>query len=264
MSHFKTPVGVYAHGPLVTVHEDTPVATVLALLEERNISAVPVVDAHKLPVGVVSRTDLLRIGTLRPRDGARRRALVDLPAKRAAEVMHLGIVSVPRSTPVVTAAKRMVDERIHRLFVTNEEGELIQVFGTREILDAITESRVPTPIGEVMSRKPFTIPSDAALSLATTRLEQAHTQGLVVVDPEGWPIGLFTQRDALLARDLSPNSVVEDAMSHGMLCLPKRTPLHRAAAQASHSRARRVLVVDDTVVVGVLTGLDFARLAHGT
>ena len=50
-------------------------------------------------------------------------------------------------------------------------------------------------------------------------------------------------------------------MSYAMLCLNVRTPLFRAAAQAYETRARRILVIDDRRVMGVVTGLDFARAA---
>lgn len=268
MGHFHTPIGAYARGPLQSVRPDTPLPAIHALFEERGISAVPVVDPAKGPVGVVSRTDLLRVGTPRPRrgkdDGPRseRVALVDFPEKLAADVMHEGVVALPREATVAVAAARMVNDRIHRIFVTNE-GHLDQVFGTREVMEAVWESRVATPIGMVMSRKPFTIPVTASLADATTRLEQAHAQGLVVVDEERWPIGVFTQREALLARDQEPTASVEIGMSHALLCLHRTTPLYRAAAQAAVTRARRVLVIDDKEAVGVVTGLDFARLARG-
>ena len=44
-----------------------------------------------------------------------------------------------------------------------------------------------------------------------------------------------------------------------MLCLHASTPLYRAAAHAYATRARRVLVTEDHRVIGVLTGIDFAR-----
>lgn len=266
MGHFHTPIGAYARGPLQTVRPDTPLPAIHALFEERGISAVPVVDPAKGPLGVVSRTDLLRVGTPRPRRGEQRperAALVDFPeTKLAADVMHEGVVALRREATVAEAAGRMVHDRIHRVFVT-DDGRLDQVFGTREIMEAVWESRVATPIGMVMSRKPFTIPVTASLADATARLEQAHAQGLVVVDEERWPIGVFTQREALLARDQDPTASVELGMSHALLCLHRTTPLHRAAAQAAVTRARRVLVIDDKEAVGVVTGLDFARLARG-
>ncbi|MBK6515440.1 MAG: CBS domain-containing protein [Polyangiaceae bacterium] len=61
-----------------------------SLLEERNISAVPVVDASGSPLGVISRTDLLRVGTPRPKERRTTTVLVDLPEKTAGDIMHPG------------------------------------------------------------------------------------------------------------------------------------------------------------------------------
>ena len=262
MAHYNVPIGAYAHGPLVTVRLDQPVSDVHSLLEERNISAVPVVDASGSPLGVISRTDLLRVGTPRPKERRTTTVLVDLPEKTAKDIMHPGVVSMPSDATVAQAATKMVHDRIHRIFVT-KDGVLSQVFGTREVMMAIYESRVTTQLGEVMTKKPFTIPATATLADATKRIEQAHTQGLVVVDEEGWPVGVYTQREALLARGDSATTPVELRMSHSLLCLNVKVPLYRAAAHAAGTRARRVLVVDEKQAVGVVSGLDFARLARG-
>jgi CBS domain-containing protein len=256
-----TPVAVYARTHVVTVAHDLPAEGVLRLLEERGISAVPVLDAEGAPIGVVSRTDLLRVGAPRCEDGRYRSFLVDLPALSATDVMHRGVVTVRRTTSVAEAAEVMAKRHLHRVFVEDERGGLSAVFGTREAMLAIGDARIDTPIGSVMSRGALTVPWDAATSLATSRLAWADAQGLVVVEND-WPLGLFTQREALLARASSPNQPVEDAMSHALLCLRTTTPLHRAALQAAHTKARRVLVVEDRKLVGMLTGLDFARLAR--
>ena len=55
----------------------------------------------------------------------------------------------------------------------------------------------------------------------------------------------------------------EEAMSYAMLCLQKDTPLHRAAAHAADTRARRVIVTDKRQTVGIMTGIDFARAVSG-
>jgi hypothetical protein len=44
------------------------------------------------------------------------------------------------------------------------------------------------------------------------RLEKAHVIGRVVVEDD-WPVGLFTQREALDARDRERNTPVEEVMS---------------------------------------------------
>ena len=50
-------------------------------------------------------------------------------------------------------------------------------------------------------------------------------------------------------------------MNPAMLSLEADTPLHRAAAQAEALRVRRVIVVNNRQIEGILTGVDFARAA---
>jgi CBS domain-containing protein len=76
-----------------------------------------------------------------------------------------------------------------------------------------------------------------------------------------WPVGIFTQVEALESRDVPRNTPVEDVMSSRILALRPDTLLHRAAAQAAATRVRRVIVQDGDRLAGILTGLDFARAA---
>lgn len=259
MTNFAMPVSLYMQEPVITVPEGAPLSEVHRVLAERQISCVPIVDGGGAPVGVLSRTDLLRIGRLTTKTRGRG-MLLSLPDQTAREAMHTGVFTVTPDTQVAQAANVLVKRHIHRLFV-EEGGRLVGVLSTKDLLLAIRDKRVATPIREAMAAPVFTIPASAPLSLATDRLARAHVSGLVVVDEEEWPVGTFTQTEALLARDVHTDTPVEEVMSHAMLCLEVRTPLHRAAAQAHATRARRVLAVEDRRVQGVLTGLDFARAA---
>jgi CBS domain-containing protein len=174
--------------------------------------------------------------------------------------MRPGIFTAAPATHVAQAAHVLVKRRIHRLFV-EDAGRLVGVFSTQDLLLAIRDQRIPMPIGQAMACPAFTIPMTAPLSVAVDQFAAAHVSGLVVVDEEEWPVGTFTQTEALLARDVHTDTPVEDVMSHAILCLDVRTPLYRAAAQAHATRARRVLAVEHRHVKGVLTGLDFARAA---
>lgn len=259
MTNFAMPVSLYMSAPVFTVDEGATLADVQRALTSHDVSSVAVTGEGGRPVGVISRTDLLRVG----RVGARalgKKALLTLPDLPVREVMRREIVSVGPSTQVSEAARLMVDRHIHRVFVT-EGGALGGVLSTKDVLSAIRDKRVTAPISSVMSSPVFTIRAVEPVSLATDRLEKAHVSGLVVVDEEEWPVGTFTQLEGLAARFLSGETPVEEAMSYAMLCLDVRTPLHRAAAQAHATRARRVLAVEDRKVKGILTGIDFARAA---
>jgi CBS domain-containing protein len=264
MTHFAMPVATYMTRPVISVSPDTPLDRVHRLLSERRISCVPVVEPGGRPAGVLSRTDLIKLGRLSMGPLGRVEAL-SMPAATAGEKMRSGVVTVAEDTPVATAARLLAKQRIHRVFVTGSTGtQLTGVFGTKEILLAIRDKRPASAIGEHMSKPAYTVPMTTELSRAMDRLWSAHVSGLVVVDEDERPVGLFTQVEALLARDLPPEAPVEAAMSYAMLCLHASTPLHRAAAHAYATYARRVLVTEDHRVVGVLTGLDFARAIAAT
>lgn len=261
MTHFAMPVSTYMTKPVISVSPDTPIEEVYRVLTERGISCVPVVESDGRAVGVLSRTDLLKLGRVSNGALSRVRAL-SWPAATAAEKMHVGVVAVTAQTPVATAARMMAKQRIHRVFVT-DGAEPLGVLSTKELLLAIRDRRSLTPISEHMSRPPYTIPLETELSRAMDRLWNAHVGGLVVIDEEERPVGVFTQVEALLARDLPAETKLEDTMSYAMLCLHASTPLFRAAAHAHATRARRVLVTEDHRVTGVMTGIDFARAIGG-
>ena len=115
-------------------------------------------------------------------------------------------------------------------------------------------------------RDPFflgvTVRASEPISLATDRLERANISGLIVVD-DGWPVGLFSQREALEARDCPRDTRVDEAMRSAMLALDVETPLYRAAAQAAELQVRRIIAMKHRSIEGILTGIDLARSTMG-
>ena len=85
-----------------------------------------------------------------------------------------------------------------------------------------------------------------------------------MVDEQEHPVGVFTKTEALRARDRPTDTKVEEVMSYAMLHQNGRTPVFRAAAHAYETSTRRVLVLQERKLVGVLTGLDFARILAGS
>jgi CBS domain-containing protein len=259
MSDFAMPVSSFMSAPVLTIAESATLSAAYARLRDRRVSCLAVTSEDGRAVGVISRTDLLRVGRTEARAHGGP-ALLELPDARVRAIMHRSVIAVPPTAPIAAAARAMVSERVHRVFVMDGPA-LVGVLSTKDLLLAIRDKRVGTPIAEVMSAPAFTIPTGAPLSLAADRLQKAHVTGLCVVDDEEWPVGTFTQQEALSARDLPADAHVDAAMSYAMLCLDAHVPLFRAAAQAHATRTRRVLVVANRKVRGVITGLDFARAA---
>jgi CBS domain-containing protein len=258
MSSFQMPVELYMSSPVHTVSPDDDLNEAWRRMHGLSVSSLPVVTAEQRLVGVISRTDLIRIG--RRQAGSRAKAaLLTLPEKKVERRMTREVVTVAPGDSVALAARKMVEGHVHRVCV-EAEGRLVGLLSTVDVMHAIRDKRVNVPISRYMSSPVFTVRCSEPISLATERLEKAHVSGLVVVD-DGWPVGLFTQAEALESRDLTRDTHVEHAMSSAMLALECDTPMHRAAAQAAETRVRRVIAVRGRLMEGILTGIDFARAA---
>jgi CBS domain-containing protein len=127
---------------VASVYEDTPFREIVDVLEERNVSAVPVVDADKRIVGVVSEADLLVKMELagdtpgvRLLEGRRmRRAREKAGGEVARDVMTTPAVTALETTPVVTAARRMKDAGVKRLPVVDLVGRVVGIVSRHDLL----------------------------------------------------------------------------------------------------------------------------------
>jgi CBS domain-containing protein len=102
-----------------------------------------------------------------------------------------------------------------------------------------------------MSQAFATVAPTESAAAAAERLRQSRGHGLVVLDG-GWPVGVFTRREALEAETAPDGGTVERWSSSAFLCVPGELPCFRAAAQAVENATRHLVVVDQGQVVGLL------------
>lgn len=112
-------------GPIVQVQGDTSVAQVVALLAERRIGCVPVVEGERV-IGIFSERDLV-YGTAREGGG-----LLDRPVS---EVMTSPAVTITPETPILSALSLMTKRRLRHLPIV--EGE--RMVGFVSIGDLVKE-----------------------------------------------------------------------------------------------------------------------------
>jgi len=257
---FSRPVSEYMTTRVATIGTDAVLALVARELDHHRVSALPVVDGQGAILGVLSRTDLLKVG--RVQAGSHRQAAVlTLPEKSAGELVRINArapLVISSTTTLRDAARTMCEHRVHRLFVV-DDGKLTGVLSTLELITAVSDARVEAPISEIMSTPVFSVKAQQPISAAVERLEHARVAGLVVID-DGWPVGVFTQIEAMQARDLPRETRVDEVLDPSMLCLPVETKIHRAAAQARRLEARRIIACRGRDVDGIVTGFDFAKL----
>jgi CBS-domain-containing membrane protein len=118
------------------------------LLSERRVSALPVLDAARRVVGVVSEADLLRKeefpeqpGGGRPFESRQRRAArAKAAGDTAAELMTAPAVTVGADATVAEAAKVLSRHGVKRLPVVDEAGRLLGIASRVDLLKVFLRS----------------------------------------------------------------------------------------------------------------------------
>mgnify|MGYP001827065228 FL=1 len=252
MANFEMPVTEYMTTPVETVGIGESLVTANELFVGQGVSALGVVDDAGVLKGVVSRTDVLHAAVYTHGETFR------IPDRPVEEIMKSPALQVGPDAGVAEAAKLILDNHVHRVFVTTE-GRPEGVLSTRDLMRAVREKRLKTPISEIASGSIVKVKADDPIALAVDRLDLSNKHGLVVVEGD-FPIGIFDQASAIDARRLPPNTAVEHAMDVRILILPGAIGLGRAAEQALGMNVRRILIENDRGVTGIVGGLDFARV----
>lgn len=256
ITSFDRPVTTYMATSLETARLDTPISEIAVAMHSRRISGVPVLDARARLVGVVTRTDLIALGLLQ----AGRRGTsptMPLPRRTAGEVMTAQPQSIPNTASIRDAARVMAAHAIHRVFVT--EGEtLVGVIGAVDIAAAVYDARVAAPLSSIMAHPLVTLVPRAPLGSAVELLDRLRVNALLVVE-DGHLLGVFSQIEAMAARDVPRSTPIELLYDPAIVCLPADTRLSRAAGHVARLDVRRVIVCQDREPVGMVTALDFAR-----
>jgi len=134
--------------PVITVSPLTPVREITALLRERHISGVPVLDADEL-VGCVSESDLLHryeaeADRCAPRPWWSRLIQRSAPplryvrshGTRAADIMSCGTVSVTEDTPLAQVAMLLTTRQLRRVPVLRGR-RLVGIVTSADLVQAL-------------------------------------------------------------------------------------------------------------------------------
>lgn len=154
-------VGDLMTSPVRCVTKDTSAETLLRLLLEDGISAVPVINAEGRPVGLVSKSDLLReqvrggltedmaLWTAHKGDSSHGAEPADaddvaadpLEGLTVAELMTPFAFSLPVDAPVSLACALMSYEAVHRIAVTEKDGTVVGVLSSLDVMRWIAVDR---------------------------------------------------------------------------------------------------------------------------
>lgn len=136
---------------VVCVRPEITVDEISALLVRHGISGMPVVDAEGRPIGMVSRADVLRAAQERGDTGESERLtlrrdevppldmdqgfhVVEPVKTTARDIMTPVVVQMHESASIRQAASLMAYEGIHRLPVTSDDGKVVGILSSLDVL----------------------------------------------------------------------------------------------------------------------------------
>ncbi len=106
-------------------------------------------------------------------------------------------------------------------------------------------------------RKPaVTIPAGGTLAAAAELMDHKAVGAVVVVDDDDRPLGIVTDRDIAvrgMARRLPPDARIDAVMSTELVTLPADADLAEAVAAFDRYAHRRIPLVENGRIVGMVT-----------
>ena len=118
-----------------------------------------------------------------------------------------------------------------------------------------------TKVKDVMTKKVVTVEANKTVSEAAALMAENDVANLIVMDTN-IPIGIVTERDfvrRVMAKNKPSKTKISEIMSTPLRVIDPDAPLKEAARRMVRKRIRRLPVIQDNKLVGIITTTDFAR-----
>jgi CBS domain-containing protein len=271
---------------VTSVKADTPAVEIVELLLGSELfKAVPVVDAQKHVIGIITDGDLLRKAGMPARLAVGERLGEEelqqfisnvRSEKTASEIMTSPVVTAKTDEALGHVVHRMLERDLKRVPVVDNKDRLVGMMSRLDILRATAgngEERAehaPLPkagktIGELMTAEVPTVYVSDDLSDVLDRIIKADIKRVVVLDEQGRAVGLITDGDlvarvgpvergnilqVLAARVIGTDMrrfdiSARELMSEHVLSASPDTSIPEAIAMMLREARKRLVVVDD-------------------
>lgn len=202
-----------------SVRADTPVSDVIKTLVSSSFNGIPVVDAARKPIGIITQGDLIhragmpvRLGMLNQLANEKTDAYVAAFSDKAAgAIMSKPAVTVREDDQLVKAVDVMLTKGLKRLPVVNDAGVLTGMLARIDVFMSIAQK---TPdwkkiqaqhvvvgnlrlVGDVMRHDAHTVFPETPIEDILRSLSSSDIQRMVVVDHNGRLLGIIADRDLL-------------------------------------------------------------------
>jgi len=251
-------------GQVVTISPDKTLYTAARIMGEKHIGSL-VVMVYDTPVGILTERDLLDIvscGVDLEKDWIS--GGDSIRDQKVNSVMSYPITKICLSSPLKDAAKLMIEKRIRRLMVC-DMGNVVGIITASDMiwsLPRVDETmKAWFEVDYFMTKKIVTadektLVDQVAIIMAKKRI------GSVIITRNEKPIGIFTERDLLtkfLSKDKSLIMEVGDVCSSPLISAPIGISVNEAAMIMALKHIRRLPIVDNGKLVGILSARDLVE-----
>lgn len=119
---------------VVTARVNTPVNAVLRLMLLHHASCIPIVDEHRRPIGMVTKSDVVEV--LNAGQG-----LGDLSLKTAADLMMPLAITLDEHASVEHVARMMTLEGFHHVMIVCAAGMLVGIVSSHDVVRWVADDR---------------------------------------------------------------------------------------------------------------------------
>ena len=111
---------------------------------------------------------------------------------------------------------------------------------------------------DIMTRKVCTIRPEASALEAAQLLDRMRISGLPVINADSHIIGIITEAD-IISKVSKEGLLVADIMSHEVIAIDEETPVGDIAMLLTERKIKRVPVVDNGKLVGIVSRGDIVH-----
>lgn len=196
------------------------------------------------------------------------------------EIMTLAkkdVISIPPTKTIKGAAEMMIEHGFRRLPVTHPgSNKLLGIVTAMDILDFlgggskfdIIEKKhddnflaaINDPVKEIMTRDVISISPKYSIRESVDVMTKNGIGSLPIVDKEERLVGIITERDFALALAGSlTNETVGDIMIKDVITTTPGTPIESCSKIMVRNNLRRIPVVEEEKLIGIVTSTDILR-----
>lgn len=246
------PVGRIVRRAILQCPAQTPVAQAARMMADEACSSIIVVEAGS-PVGIWTERDALALDLADP-------ATLSRPVSA---FMSAPIVTLPDTTTLEAAMPRFREAGVRHFLVVDAEGAAVGVLSRTDVVrnSGLHGYLTLRTVESVTKRRPLEIPAAADVATAARALRGAEAEAALVVEEDGTPYGIVTERDILrlvARRDVA--KAVRAVASAPIVSVPTAAPL-LTAQELMEERGIRHLGVEDGLgsIVAILSFTDILQ-----